>query len=150
MTSLWRRIHHHPEVRNLYGKAFPLEIRHYFDEWIEAQPWDDIALHGDSVKAATLKNHLLTMIQAHLSSLENNFEGDTFILRTQLSNAIQQLEQNNDALSIAKFLAHSLLVEKSYCDDKSPSSIDATLVASSSFVDGIRALVLQANWHIQV
>lgn len=51
--ALWQQVHHLPAVQQLYGRHFPLELRHFFAEWLERQPW------GDAVADAQLAARLL-------------------------------------------------------------------------------------------
>ena len=42
--TLWTKVQQLPQdamrqVQCLYGPRFPIEVRHFFADWIEAQPW---------------------------------------------------------------------------------------------------------------
>jgi hypothetical protein len=44
VMSLWEKTQKLPpeylkEIQTIYATAFPIEVRHYFAEWIESQPW---------------------------------------------------------------------------------------------------------------
>ncbi|XP_055520442.1 signal transducer and activator of transcription 5B-like isoform X1 [Leucoraja erinacea] len=49
-----------PQLQELYGKHFPIEVRHYLAEWIEKQPWSSININPTHENLA--RNLLDTMI----------------------------------------------------------------------------------------
>eukprot|EP00043_Microstomoeca_roanoka_P014003 m.137851 g.137851 ORF g.137851 m.137851 type:complete len:879 (+) comp15904_c0_seq1:136-2772(+) len=111
----WRHVQRLPEVRGLYASGpLPLEVRHYFADWIEAQPWSQVATGNDAQQAASLLQHLITLVQEKLQQLHEDPQDDTFILSTQLTNAIGGLQQllNENPLHLPQFLNHALSQEQ--------------------------------------
>ncbi|XP_078287611.1 signal transducer and activator of transcription 5B-like isoform X2 [Rhinoraja longicauda] len=49
-----------PQLQELYGKHFPIEVRHHLAEWIEKQPWSSITINPTHENLA--RNLLDTMV----------------------------------------------------------------------------------------
>ncbi|XP_069762495.1 signal transducer and activator of transcription 5B-like isoform X1 [Narcine bancroftii] len=49
-----------PQFQELYGKRFPIEVRHYLAEWIEQQPWSSVNINPSRENLA--RNLLDTMV----------------------------------------------------------------------------------------
>jgi len=67
----WAQVQNLPGVREIYGAHFPMEIRHFFCVWLEAQPWSvssSILLHPPPSSSILLLLMLLLAAAASLGS----------------------------------------------------------------------------------
>ncbi|KJE93919.1 transcription factor Stat5b [Capsaspora owczarzaki ATCC 30864] len=82
----WSSISTHPEATAIYGRDFPLELRHYFAQWIEDQPWatmdPDNPEHYESIKDRV--QTLGEMLHAKISQLAASGSEDKFLLQMRL------------------------------------------------------------------
>uniref|UniRef100_A0A671NHT1 Signal transducer and activator of transcription n=1 Tax=Sinocyclocheilus anshuiensis TaxID=1608454 RepID=A0A671NHT1_9TELE len=60
------------QMQSLYGQHFPIEVRHYLAQWLEAQPWDAVDLENqqDEFKAKRLLDGLIQELQRKADSYD--------------------------------------------------------------------------------
>ncbi|EGD83476.1 STAT5A/MGF protein [Salpingoeca rosetta] len=152
--SLWRVTQRLPEVRALYGPHFPLEIRHYFADWIEAQPWQAVAEENNADRAAALTQSLIGAVKERLDEQRANTQSDTFILQTQLSQALSTFETTYalDPLTLAQFLAKAMQFEQQHAQYSSADGSEfedvkdpTTTIINHGFSSVVRDVVQQAQ-----
>eukprot|EP01137_Pigoraptor_chileana_P029977 Opistho-2@15955 len=136
--ATWAKIQRHQEVRALYGSQFPIELRHYFAHWIEAQPWDALAQSGgDGSRVKAYADMLENMLEQKIKSIDLADDSDSFLLRLRLEEIAGQykLAFGDNPLLLAATLAKCLHREKEHI---------AQLSASAASV-GKESAVAQSN-----
>uniref|UniRef100_A0A8C5W697 Signal transducer and activator of transcription n=1 Tax=Leptobrachium leishanense TaxID=445787 RepID=A0A8C5W697_9ANUR len=68
------------QMQALYGQHFPIEVRHYLSQWIEAQTWDSVDPENpqDGMKATQLLEGLVQELQ---KKAEHQVGEDGFLLK---------------------------------------------------------------------
>uniref|UniRef100_A0A7D9NKL5 Signal transducer and activator of transcription n=1 Tax=Xenopus tropicalis TaxID=8364 RepID=A0A7D9NKL5_XENTR len=71
------------QMQALYGQHFPIEVRHYLSQWIEAQAWDSVDPENpqDNMKATQLLEGLVQELQ---KKAEHQVGEDGFLLKIKL------------------------------------------------------------------
>lgn len=97
------------QVDQLYDDSFPMEIRQYLAQWLEAKDWEHAA-SNDSM-ATVLFHDLLTQLDDQYSrfALENNF-----LLQHNIRKVKRNLQVHfqDDPIQLALTISHSLKEEK--------------------------------------
>ncbi|CAH1775759.1 unnamed protein product [Owenia fusiformis] len=88
--SLWGRVQQlppggaHQQMRNVYGTHFPMEVRHYFAEWIEQQEWQNI--DEDDPKYEEYAKQLLEQLTMKIEEKAAEFAGsDMYPIKLKLN-----------------------------------------------------------------
>ena len=105
VMSLWEKTQKLPpeylkEIQTIYATAFPIEVRHYFAEWIESQPWSQIDENNIQHQgyAVDLLSSLLQQIQQKSDQLPNS--GDFFVLKLGFQKIIDQFREKYETLPL--------------------------------------------------
>ena len=91
--ALWQVVQRVPEVQALYGPHFPIEVRHYFSPWIEAQPWsaiDPSNEHHHSTCRQVL-DILLSTLKSKVEDLASDPDQEMERIRLRLSEITTEL-----------------------------------------------------------
>lgn len=112
----WSQVQGLPGVQQLYGNHFPLELRHYFAPWIEAQPWDKLDPSNESHEALArqLFEGFVANLQEKMMQLAASPSGDTFLLRLQLDEIKNNMVQTygETPLELVRVVLHCLNRER--------------------------------------
>lgn len=118
--SLWAKTQLLPpeylkQIETIYATKFPIEVRHYFAEWIEEQPWSQVDETNSQHEqyAVTLLVSLLQLIQQKSDELPTT--GDYFLLKLRFQNVIDQLRETYEPspLAFVKTVKSCLTLEES-------------------------------------
>lgn len=99
VMSLWAKTQNLPpdymrEVQTLYSTTspFPIEVRHYFAEWIESQPWNQIDENNPEHTgyAITLLSQLIEKLQCKANDFPTS--GDFFLLKLRFQNLSEEFK----------------------------------------------------------
>ncbi|XP_056325797.1 signal transducer and activator of transcription 5B isoform X2 [Danio aesculapii] len=111
------------QMQSLYGQHFPIEVRHYLAQWLEAQPWDAIDLENqqDEFKAKRLLDGLIQELQ---KKAEHQMGEDGFLLKIKLGHYATQLKNSYDAcpLELVRCVKHILYTEQRLVQEASNTS----------------------------
>ncbi|XP_064643475.1 signal transducer and activator of transcription 5A-like isoform X2 [Lineus longissimus] len=66
------------QIKEVYGSRFPIEVRHYFAQWIEQQPWQEI--DEDNPQHEGLAKQLFDGIVNHLQNKSEELNSDDMFL----------------------------------------------------------------------
>ncbi|XP_026873290.1 signal transducer and activator of transcription 5B isoform X1 [Electrophorus electricus] len=101
------------QMQALYGQHFPIEVRHYFAQWIESQPWDaiDLEKQQEEFKAKRLLDSLIQELQR---KAEHQMGEDGFLLKIKLSHYASQLKSTYDPcpMELVRCIKHILYTEQ--------------------------------------
>uniref|UniRef100_A0A673KK48 Signal transducer and activator of transcription n=1 Tax=Sinocyclocheilus rhinocerous TaxID=307959 RepID=A0A673KK48_9TELE len=111
------------QMQSLYGQHFPIEVRHYLAQWLEAQPWDAIDLENqqDEFKAKRLLDGLIQELQR---KAEHQMGEDGFLLKIKLGHYATQLKSSYDPcpLELVRCVKHILYTEQRLVQEASNAS----------------------------
>ncbi|XP_056626631.1 signal transducer and activator of transcription 5B isoform X1 [Triplophysa dalaica] len=111
------------QMQSLYGQHFPIEVRHYLAQWLEAQPWDALDLENqqDEFKAKRLLDSLIQELQRRA---EHHMGEDGFLLKIKLGHYASQLKSTYDPcpLELVRCVKHILYTEQRLVQDASNAS----------------------------
>ncbi|KAI7797355.1 Stat5.2 protein [Triplophysa rosa] len=111
------------QMQSLYGQHFPIEVRHYLAQWLEAQPWDALDLENqqDEFKAKRLLDSLIQELQRRA---EHQMGEDGFLLKIKLGHYASQLKSTYDPcpLELVRCVKHILYTEQRLVQDASNAS----------------------------
>uniref|UniRef100_A0A8C1WB64 Signal transducer and activator of transcription n=1 Tax=Cyprinus carpio TaxID=7962 RepID=A0A8C1WB64_CYPCA len=111
------------QMQSLYGQHFPIEVRHYLAQWLEAQPWDAIDLENqqDEFKAKRLLEGLIKELQR---KAEHQMGEDGFLLKIKLGHYATQLKSSYDPcpLELVRCVKHILYTEQRLVQEASNAS----------------------------
>uniref|UniRef100_A0AAY4D8F4 Signal transducer and activator of transcription n=1 Tax=Denticeps clupeoides TaxID=299321 RepID=A0AAY4D8F4_9TELE len=100
-------------MQSLYGQHFPIEVRHYLAQWIEAQPWDAVDPENtqEEFKAKRLLDSLIQELQKRA---EHQVGEDGFLLKIKLGHYATQLKVTYDRcpLELVRSIKHILYNEE--------------------------------------
>uniref|UniRef100_A0AAY4D8T2 Signal transducer and activator of transcription n=1 Tax=Denticeps clupeoides TaxID=299321 RepID=A0AAY4D8T2_9TELE len=100
-------------MQSLYGQHFPIEVRHYLAQWIEAQPWDAVDPENtqEEFKAKRLLDSLIQELQKRA---EHQVGEDGFLLKIKLGHYATQLKSTYDRcpLELVRSIKHILYNEE--------------------------------------
>ncbi|XP_034271561.1 signal transducer and activator of transcription 5B isoform X1 [Pantherophis guttatus] len=129
------------QMQALYGQHFPIEVRHYLSQWIEAQPWDSIDLDNpqEGVRAAQLLDGLIQELQ---KKAEHQVGEDGFLLKIKLGHYATQLQNTykHCPLELVRCIRHILYHEQRLVREARNSPLLA-----SSMADAVTQKHLQIN-----
>ncbi|XP_026133358.1 signal transducer and activator of transcription 5B-like isoform X1 [Carassius auratus] len=129
------------QMQSLYGQHFPIEVRHYLAQWLEAQPWDAIDLENqqDEFKAKGLLDGLIQELQR---KAEHQMGEDGFLLKIKLGHYATQLKSSYDPcpLELVRCVKHILYTEQRLVQEASNASS-----SGSGPVDGTSQKYQQIN-----
>eukprot|EP00118_Oscarella_pearsei_P002848 m.11888 g.11888 ORF g.11888 m.11888 type:complete len:812 (+) comp23673_c0_seq1:85-2520(+) len=119
--SLWQRTQQLDsaalrQINSLYGPHFPIEVRHYFADWLESQPWDqmdpDNPAHVPHAKIVV--EALIGHLEAKAQELAQQGREDTFFLRFRFEEIAQQFRilYVRDSLALVRIVRHCLATEQ--------------------------------------
>ncbi|TRY64753.1 hypothetical protein DNTS_017803 [Danionella cerebrum] len=115
------------QMQSLYGQHFPIEVRHYLAQWLEAQPWDGIDLENqqDEFKAKRLLEGLIQELQR---KAEHQMGEDGFLLKIKLGHYATQLKNSYDPcpLELVRCVKHILYTEQRLVQEASNASSPST------------------------
>lgn len=104
--SLWAKTQQLPpeylkQIETIYATQFPIEVRHYFAEWIEEQPWSQVDENNSQHEqyAVQLLVNLVQLIQDKSDELPTT--GDFFLLKLRFQNVIDQLREKYEPSPLA-------------------------------------------------
>nr|XP_055031343.1 signal transducer and activator of transcription 5B [Misgurnus anguillicaudatus] len=111
------------QMQSLYGQHFPIEVRHYLAQWLEAQAWDAIDLENqqDEFKAKRLLDSLIQELQ---KKAEHQMGEDGFLLKIKLGHYASQLKSTYDPcpLEFVRCVKHILYTERRLVQEASNAS----------------------------
>ncbi|XP_053309806.1 signal transducer and activator of transcription 5B [Spea bombifrons] len=101
------------QMQALYGQHFPIEVRHYLSQWIEAQPWDSVDPENpqDSMKATQLLEGLVQELQ---KKAEHQVGEDGFLLKIKLGHYATQFKNTYERcpMELVRCIRHILYHEQ--------------------------------------
>ncbi|XP_066520005.1 signal transducer and activator of transcription 5B [Hoplias malabaricus] len=101
------------QMQALYGQHFPIEVRHYLAQWIEAQLWDaiDVEKQQEEFKAKRLLDNLVQELQR---KAEHQMGEDGFLLKIKLGHYASQLKSAYDPcpMELVRCIKHILYTEQ--------------------------------------
>uniref|UniRef100_A0A673KK38 Signal transducer and activator of transcription n=1 Tax=Sinocyclocheilus rhinocerous TaxID=307959 RepID=A0A673KK38_9TELE len=106
------------QMQSLYGQHFPIEVRHYLAQWLEAQPWDAIDLENqqDEFKAKRLLDGLIQELQR---KAEHQMGEDGFLLKIKLGH---YSSYDPCPLELVRCVKHILYTEQRLVQEASNAS----------------------------
>ncbi|KAL5010871.1 hypothetical protein ScPMuIL_013176 [Solemya velum] len=95
--SLWTKTQQLPQevlrqIQDVYSHGLPIEVRHYFAQWIEQQPWMEIEEENpqhESV-AQELLDGLITILENKCSEFSN--DENTFLIRLKFQETVTRFK----------------------------------------------------------
>ncbi|XP_018583075.1 signal transducer and activator of transcription 5B-like isoform X3 [Scleropages formosus] len=101
------------QMQSLYGQHFPIEVRHYLSQWIEAQLWDSVDLENPQEEFKA-KRMLDSLIQELQKKVEHQVGEDGFLLKIKLGHYATQLKNTYDRcpLELVRCIKHILYTEQ--------------------------------------
>ncbi|XP_060571186.1 signal transducer and activator of transcription 5A-like isoform X2 [Ruditapes philippinarum] len=114
--ALWAKVQQLPQeslsqVQSAYSTYFPMEVRHYFAEWIENQPWKDIddTNPAHEVYASKLFAQIMELIEA--KALDSTLD---FFVRLNLQNFAKQFKDvySNQPMNLVRVVRNCLINEE--------------------------------------
>uniref|UniRef100_A0A5S6L7Z8 Signal transducer and activator of transcription n=1 Tax=Xenopus tropicalis TaxID=8364 RepID=A0A5S6L7Z8_XENTR len=101
------------QMQALYGQHFPIEVRHYLSQWIEAQAWDSVDPENpqDNMKATQLLEGLVQELQ---KKAEHQVGEDGFLLKIKLGHYATQFKNTYDRcpMELVRCIRHILYHEQ--------------------------------------
>jgi len=92
--ALWARVQQLTgeamrHMQSVYGIHFPIEVRHFFAQWIEDQPWADVDEENPEYEkfAIQFREELLAHMEAKAQELSTD---DMFLTKLKLQETVQQ------------------------------------------------------------
>uniref|UniRef100_A0A7D9NLR1 Signal transducer and activator of transcription n=1 Tax=Xenopus tropicalis TaxID=8364 RepID=A0A7D9NLR1_XENTR len=111
------------QMQALYGQHFPIEVRHYLSQWIEAQAWDSVDPENpqDNMKATQLLEGLVQELQ---KKAEHQVGEDGFLLKIKLGHYATQFKNTYDRcpMELVRCIRHILYHEQRLVREASNSS----------------------------
>ncbi|KAG8446643.1 hypothetical protein GDO86_014188 [Hymenochirus boettgeri] len=111
------------QMQALYGQHFPIEVRHYLSQWIEAQTWDTVDPENpqDSVKATQLLEGLVQELQ---KKAEHQVGEDGFLLKIKLGHYATQFKNTYERcpMELVRCIRHILYHEQRLVREATNSS----------------------------
>lgn len=138
------------QLQNLYHSLqFPMEIRYYCAQWIEAQQWNSIDVENPMSEPTA--GQLLQELLDQISQKSEELTGDEmFPIRLKLSETARefQMRYSNMPLNFVRLIRHVLEAEQKLVDQGGNNSeIDVMPVPDSH--REIKAWFEQLNWLTQ-
>lgn len=101
------------QMQALYDQHFPIEVRHYLAQWIEAQPWDAVD-HENTQEEYKGKRLLENLIQELQKRAEHTVGEDGFLLKIKLGHYANQLQSTYERcpLELVRCIKHILSTEE--------------------------------------
>ncbi|XP_041351652.1 signal transducer and activator of transcription 5B-like [Gigantopelta aegis] len=113
------------QVKKLYSEAsFPIEVRHFFAQWIEDQPWKD--LNEDQPEHHDIALQLLNQLLVQLKEKCVEFHEDHFFfIRIELQEAESNFTQfyGNNPFAFIKTVRQLLDTEASLLQTQEPQTV---------------------------
>ncbi|XP_018414337.1 PREDICTED: signal transducer and activator of transcription 5B [Nanorana parkeri] len=129
------------QMQALYGQHFPIEVRHYLSQWIEAQSWDSVDPENpqDSIKATQLLDGLVQELQ---KKADHQVGEDGFLLKIKLGHYATQFKNTYERcpMELVRCIRHILYHEQRLVREASNSSSPV-----SGIVDTMPQKHLQIN-----
>ncbi|CAI9556941.1 unnamed protein product [Staurois parvus] len=111
------------QMQALYGQHFPIEVRHYLSQWIEAQSWDSVDPENpqDSMKATQLLDGLVQELQ---KKAEHQVGEDGFLLKIKLGHYATQFKNTYERcpMELVRCIRHILYHEQRLVREATNSS----------------------------
>nr|XP_022330228.1 signal transducer and activator of transcription 5B-like isoform X2 [Crassostrea virginica] len=158
--SIWARTQKLPQdklkhVSNLYeGSQIPIEVRHYFAEWIEEQPWGQIDENNPSQQDQMFAQQI---VQKLIEELENRAmelpqQNQYFLLRLKFQDVANQFrtQYSQNPMELVQIFKRNLAMEETLLhqhENPDASPIEAPMPAFDkdklimAKIDGVGAKV---------
>ncbi|XP_034309896.2 signal transducer and activator of transcription 5B isoform X2 [Magallana gigas] len=121
--SIWARTQQLPQdklkhVSNLYETSqIPIEVRHYFAEWIEEQPWGQIDENNPSQRDQIFAQQVVQKLIAELESraVELPQQNEYFLLRIKFQDVAHQFRTHyaQNPMELVRIFKRNLAMEES-------------------------------------
>ena len=120
------------QMQSAYGSHFPIEVRHFFAQWIEAQPWDKIDEDSPDHEgyAIRLRDCLLEMLEGKANELSTD---DMFLTKLKLQETVNQFREiyGNHPMNLVRVINNCLATEKRLVQQAENNGIPDSVEASS-------------------
>lgn len=114
--ALWARVQAASEtyrqVQNIYGPNFPIEVRHFFAQWIESQPWTDLDEDNPENEKYAIQfcEQLIQMMEEKAQELSND---EVFLIKLKLQESANQFRQmySSNPMNLVRIIKNCLAME---------------------------------------
>ncbi|ELU09097.1 hypothetical protein CAPTEDRAFT_223577 [Capitella teleta] len=132
-------------VQSVYGSHFPIEVRHFFAQWMEQQPWNEVDEDNSEheQRAIGLRDMLIQLMEekaTELSTIE-----DMFLTRLKLQETTQQFKimYGNHPMNLVRVVKNCLATEtrmiqqtEQQSGDKQGANMHASIMQQFEFLFG--------------
>jgi signal transducer and activator of transcription 5B len=115
--ALWARVQQLTgeamrHMQTVYGPHFPIEVRHFFAQWIETQPWSDVDEENPEHEkyAIQFRDQLVGLMEEKAQELSND---DMFLTKLKLQETVLQfrLVYGNNPMNLVRIIKSCLATE---------------------------------------
>ncbi|ESO05053.1 hypothetical protein HELRODRAFT_156927 [Helobdella robusta] len=100
------------QMQNIYGSNFPIEVRHFFAQWIESQPWADFDEDNPENEkfAIQFSEQLIKMMEEKAQELSND---EMFLTKLKLQESAVQFKNmySSNPMSLVRTVKNCLAIE---------------------------------------
>lgn len=102
-------------MQSVYGPHFPIEVRHFFAQWIETRPWTDVDEDNPEHEkfAIQLREQLVQLMEEKAQELSND---DMFLTKLKLQETVVQFRQiyGNHPMNLVRVIKNCLATETKF------------------------------------
>ncbi|KAK2180532.1 hypothetical protein NP493_439g02027 [Ridgeia piscesae] len=100
------------QMQSVYGVHFPIEVRHFFAQWIEGQRWSEVDEDNPEHEkfALQLRDQLLQKMEERAQELSSD---DMFLTKLKLQETVQQFKEmyGNHPMNLVRVVKNCLATE---------------------------------------